>query len=196
MAELYEATSSHTSDADQHAVRIIQDDAQAIAVAHELAGRLARDAAVRDRERRLPHDEIEWFSQSGLWAITVPKTYGGAGVSFVTLTEVIKIIAAADPSLGQLPQNHFGLVDVISLTGTEEQKRYFFSQILSGKRFGNGFSEKGTKHVLDLKTRVRQDGDDYVVDGTKFYSTGALFAHFVPVLGLDDDRKGWLAYIP
>jgi SfnB family sulfur acquisition oxidoreductase len=196
MAEFYEATSSHTSGADQHAVRVIQDDAQAIAVAHELAVRLAQGAPERDRERRLPHEEIEWFSQSGLWAITVPKTYGGAGVSFVTLTEVIKIIAAADPSLGQLPQNHFGLVDVISLTGTEEQKRYFFTQILEGKRFGNGFSEKGTKHVLDLKTRVRRDGDDYVVDGTKFYSTGALFAHFVPVLGLDDERKGWLAYIP
>lgn len=196
MAELYEATSSHTLDADQHAVRVIADDAEAIAVAHELALRLVRGAAQRDRERRLPHEEIEWFSQSGLWAITVPKAFGGAGVSFVTLTEVIKIVAAADPSLGQLPQNHFGLVDVISLTGTEEQKRYFFSQILNGKRFGNGFSEKGTKHVLDLKTRVRRDGDDYVVDGTKFYSTGALFAHFVPVLGLDDERKGWLAYIP
>jgi SfnB family sulfur acquisition oxidoreductase len=196
MAELYEATSSHTGDAGQHALRVIQDDAQAIAVAHELAGRLAQGAPERDRERRLPHEEIEWFSQSGLWAITVPKAYGGAGVSFVTLTEVIKIVAAADPSLGQLPQNHFGLVDVISLTGTEEQKRYFFAQILSGKRFGNGFSEKGTKHVLDLKTRVRRDGDDYVVVGTKFYSTGALFAHFVPVLGLDDERKGWLAYIP
>jgi SfnB family sulfur acquisition oxidoreductase len=196
MAELYEATSSHTLDADQHAVRVIADDAEAIAVAHELALRLVRGAAQRDRERRLPHEEIEWFSQSGLWAITVPKAFGGAGVSFVTLTEVIKIVAAADPSLGQLPQNHFGLVDVISLTGTEEQKRYFFSQILNGKRFGNGFSEKGTKHVLDLKTRVRRDGDDYVVAGTKFYSTGALFAHFVPVLGLDDERKGWLAYIP
>ena len=196
MAELCEATSSHTGDAGQHAVRVIKDDAEAIAVAHELAGRLAQGAPERDRERRLPYEEIEWFSQSGLWAITVPKPYGGAGVSFVTLTEVIKIIAAADPSLGQLPQNHFGLVDVISLTGTEEQKRYFFAQILNGKRFGNGFSEKGTKHVLDLKTRVRRDGDDYVVDGTKFYSTGALFAHFVPVLGLDDERKGWLAYIP
>ncbi|MGF6727087.1 SfnB family sulfur acquisition oxidoreductase [Paraburkholderia sp. GAS41] len=196
MAELYEATSSHTGDVGQHALRVIQDDAQAIAVAHELAARLGPGAPERDRERRLPHEEIEWFSQSGLWAITVPKAYGGAGVSFVTLTEVIKIVAAADPSLGQLPQNHFGLVDVISLTGTEEQKRYFFAQILNGKRFGNGFSEKGTKHVLDLKTRVRREGDDYVVDGTKFYSTGALFAHFVPVLGLDDERKGWLAYIP
>jgi SfnB family sulfur acquisition oxidoreductase len=203
MAETDAATELQTpekthADTDQprQAARIIADDAQAIAVAQELAARLAAQASARDRERRLPREEIEWFSQSGLWAITVPRQYGGAGVSFVTLTEVIKIISAADPSLGQLPQNHFGLVDVIALTGTEEQKRYLFAQVLAGKRFGNGFSEKGTKHVLDLKTRVRREGDEYVVDGTKFYSTGALFAHFVPVLGLDDDRKGWLAYIP
>lgn len=196
MPEFDEAASLQTPSTDREAVRVIANDAQALAVAHELANRLAQEAVQRDRERRLPHQEIEWFSQSGLWAVTVPKTYGGAGVSFVTLTEVIKIIAAADPSLGQLPQNHFGLVDVISLTGTEAQKQYFFAQVLNGKRFGNGFSEKGTKHVLDLKTRVRPDGDQYVIDGTKFYSTGALFAHFVPVLGLDEDRKGWLAYIP
>ncbi|KVM86960.1 SfnB family sulfur acquisition oxidoreductase [Burkholderia stagnalis] len=196
MAEIDVAHPTHAPSANRQAVRVIADDAQAIAVAHELAGRLAQGAAERDRERRLPHDEIEWFSQSGLWAITVPKAYGGAGASFVTLVEVVRIIAAADPSLGQLPQNHFGLVDVIALTGTEDQKRYFFAEILNGKRFGNGFSEKGTKNVLDLKTRVRRDGDHYVVDGTKFYSTGALFAHFVPVLGLDDARKGWLAYIP
>jgi SfnB family sulfur acquisition oxidoreductase len=196
MPEFDEATSLQTTATDREAVRVIANDAEALAVARELANRLAQEAAQRDRERRLPHEEIEWFSQSGLWAITVPKTYGGAGVSFVTLTEVIKIIAAADPSLGQLPQNHFGLVDVISLTGTEAQKQHFFAEVLNGKRFGNGFSEKGTKHVLDLKTRVRPDGDQYVIDGAKFYSTGALFAHFVPVLGLDEDRKGWLAYIP
>jgi SfnB family sulfur acquisition oxidoreductase len=196
MSEFDETASSQTVAKERNPAHVIADDAEAIAVAHELAARLAQGAAQRDRERLLPHEEIEWFSQSGLWAITVPKAYGGAGVSFVTLTEVIKIIAAADPSLGQLPQNHFGLVDVIALIGTREQKQYFFSQVLGGKRFGNGFSEKGTKNVLDLKTRVRRYGDEYVVDGTKFYSTGALFAHFVPVLGLDEDRKGWLAYIP
>lgn len=176
--------------------RVIADDNEALDAARELAARLAEGAAQRDRERRLPREEIEWYSQSGLWGITVPKAYGGAGVSFVTLTEVFKLISAADSSLGQLPQNHFGLVDVIALTGTEEQKRFFFGEVLAGKRFGNGFSEKGTKHVLDLKTRVLRDGDDYVVNGTKFYSTGALFAHYVPVLGLDADGRGWLAWIP
>ncbi|MGE8490529.1 MAG: SfnB family sulfur acquisition oxidoreductase, partial [Paraburkholderia nemoris] len=77
MAEFGEAASSNIRDESRHAVRVITDDAQAIAVAHELAGRLAQGAAARDTERRLPHEEIEWFSQSGLWAITVPKAYGG-----------------------------------------------------------------------------------------------------------------------
>jgi len=189
--------SIHSGGSSEKApAHIIRDDVEAIARAHEVAARLVEHASDRDRERRLPHEEIDWFSQAGLWAITVPKEYGGAGVSYVTVTEVIKIIAAADPSLAQLPQNHLGLVDVIALTGTPEQKQFFFGEILQGKRFGNGFSEKGTKHVLDLKTRVTAEGGEYVVHGTKFYSTGALFAHYVPVLGLDDERRGWLAYIP
>ncbi|MGN3965269.1 SfnB family sulfur acquisition oxidoreductase [Burkholderia gladioli] len=175
---------------------VIASDQEALAVARELAARLAAGAIERDRERRLPREEIEWFSQSGLWAITVPKAHGGAGVSFVTLTEVIKLISAADPSLGQLPQNHYGLVDVIALTGSEAQQRAFFAEVLAGRRFGNGFSERGTKHVLDLKTRIVREGETWRVNGTKFYSTGALFAHYVPVLGLDEERQAWLAYIP
>ena len=118
MSETSATIQERPADTQPQAASVIADDAQAIAAAHALAQRLAQGAAERDRERRLPRDEIEWFSQSGLWAITVPKAYGGAGVSHVTLTEVVKIVAAADPSLGQLPQNHFGLVDVIALTGT------------------------------------------------------------------------------
>ncbi|KGD48933.1 SfnB family sulfur acquisition oxidoreductase [Burkholderia pseudomallei] len=196
MSAIYETTVQPARGATARDAHLIASDAEAIDAARALAARLAEGAAERDRERRLPYEEIDWFSQSGLWAITVPKAYGGAGVSHVTLTEVVKIVAAADPSLGQLPQNHFGLVDVIALTGTDEQKRLFFDEILKGKRFGNGFSEKGTKNVLDLKTKVIRDGDGYRVDGTKFYSTGALFAHYVPVLGIDDARRGWLAYVP
>ncbi|KGW46362.1 SfnB family sulfur acquisition oxidoreductase [Burkholderia pseudomallei] len=196
MSAIYETAVQPARGATARDAHLIASDAEAIDAARALAARLAEGAAERDRERRLPYEEIDWFSQSGLWAITVPKAYGGAGVSHVTLTEVVKIVAAADPSLGQLPQNHFGLVDVIALTGTDEQKRLFFDEILKGKRFGNGFSEKGTKNVLDLKTKVIRDGDGYRVDGTKFYSTGALFAHYVPVLGIDDARRGWLAYVP
>lgn len=74
----------------------------------------------------MPIAEIDSFSQSGLWAITVPKAYGGAGVSNVTLAEVVATVAAADGSLGQIPQNHFYMVEALRLSGSEEQKRRYF----------------------------------------------------------------------
>src|SRR5207344_1034881 len=67
----------------------IRDDAHALEIAHELAADFAREAAVRDRERRLPWAELERFTSSGLWGITVPRDHGGAGVSNTTLAEVI-----------------------------------------------------------------------------------------------------------
>ena len=107
---------------------IIQDDQEAIDIAHRLAKSFAQEAALRDRERRLPLAELDAFSQSGLWGMTVPKTYGGAEVSYVTVGEVIKIVSAADPSLGQIPQNHLAVLDMIRLSASEAQKRFSFAR--------------------------------------------------------------------
>ncbi len=83
---------------------VIKDDGEAIAIAKELALEFQKEDSQRDRERRLPIEEVQKFSQSGLWGIIVPKAYGGAGVSNATLAEVIKIISEADSSLGQIPR--------------------------------------------------------------------------------------------
>ncbi len=179
---------------DATADRIV-DDAHAVAVAERLAVRFAEEAAARDRDRRLPWTEIDEFSRSGLWTITVPKAYGGPGVSFATLAEVVAIISSADPSLGQLPQNHFGCVDIIEQTGTDAEKRFWYGEVLSGKRFGNAFSERGTKDILEITARAIPDGAGYGVNGRKFYSTGALFAHWVPVLALDEKDQAVLAFV-
>lgn len=175
-----------------HAHRITSDK-EALAIAHELALGFAREAAERDRERRLPVEELDRFSGSGLWGITVPKAYGGAGVSFATLAEVIAIISAADPNLGQLPQNHLAALDVIRVTATEEQKRLWFDRVLQGYRLGNAFSEAKSRHVGAFETTVRRDGDSFVVNGEKFYATGALFAHFLHIGAVDENGKVNLA---
>jgi alkylation response protein AidB-like acyl-CoA dehydrogenase len=107
----------------------------------------------------------------------------------VTLARVIKIIAAADPSIAQIPQNHFSIVDLIRISGTEDQRRSFFEEVLKEIRLGNAFSERKTKNVADLATRLVREDDEFVVTGTKFYSTGALFAHFVPVAALDEEGR-------
>ena len=136
----------------------IGGDGEAIAIAKTLAEEFAVEAADRDRERRLPIAEIERFSQSGLWGITVPKAYGGAGVSGGTLAEVIAIIASADASLGQIPQNHFYMVEALRLAGSEEQKRHYFARVLDGDRLGNAFTEVGTRTPVDFQTRISPQG--------------------------------------
>src|SRR5262249_30630188 len=75
---------------------VIKGDAEALVVARQLADRIAETAIERDRERRLPFEELDWLSDAGLLAITVPKAYGGAEVSSGTLAEVIAILSEAD----------------------------------------------------------------------------------------------------
>ena len=189
------STAPVSFDLDPHA-HVLKSEEEAIAKAHELAAQFAKGAAERDRERRLPVAEIDAFSKSGLWAITVPKEYGGLGASFATVAEVIKIISAADPNLGQLPQNHLAALDVIRFTGTEEQKKLWFGRVLRGFRLGNAFSEANSKHVGAFETRLTRDGQGYLVNGEKFYATGALFAHFIHIGAVGDDGKVYLAIVP
>ncbi|MFJ5445149.1 SfnB family sulfur acquisition oxidoreductase [Methylobacillus methanolivorans] len=163
----------------------ISSDAEAIDVAHRLAEQFRQGAAERDKHRKLPIAELDAFSQSGLWAITVPRQYGGAEVSYRTLGEVIRIISAVDPSLGQLPQNHFVVVEHLVLDASETQKQFFLELVLKGARFGNAFSEKGSRTVAEFETRITPDGTGYVVNGTKFFSTGALLAHWIPIVTVD-----------
>ncbi|MFP5499303.1 MAG: SfnB family sulfur acquisition oxidoreductase [Gammaproteobacteria bacterium] len=175
--------------------KVLRNDAEALSAAHELAQAARLQAARRDQQRKLPWAEIEHFTRSGLGSISIPREYGGPQVSFVTLAEVFAIISAADPALGQIPQNHFGILHVLQGAASERQKKQLFQSVLDGWRIGNGGPERGTKNTLDLKSRITAEGDGYVVSGQKFYSTGALFAHWVAVKALNDDGKVVMAFV-
>ncbi len=90
-----------TRDNPTAAAHRIGSDDEALETARELAALFARESIQRDRERRLPLEELELFSRSGLWGIAVPREYGGAGVSRVTLAKVVAIVSAADSSWGR-----------------------------------------------------------------------------------------------
>lgn len=175
---------------------IVKSDEEAIALARALAAEFAVEAAERDRTRRLPAAELDRFSGKGLWAITIPRAYGGAEVSFVTLAQVIKIISAADPSIGQMPQNHLAALDAIRATASEEQKKLWFGRVLKGYRLGNAFSEAKSRHVGAFETTITPEGDGYVVSGEKFYATGALFAHYIHIGAVDPNERVHLAIVP
>lgn len=176
----------------------IEDDVHAIEVANRLAVSFATEAALRDRERRLPWAELDAFVASGLWAITVPRAYGGPGVRAGTLAEVIATISAADGSLGQIPQNHFYALEVLRVGGSEAQLRFFYERVLCGERFGNALAEIGHKD-FKRRTRLARTRQGWHIDGRKFYCTGALYAHWIPTLVVaeEDGREAThLAFVP
>jgi SfnB family sulfur acquisition oxidoreductase len=180
-------------------VHRIASDAEAIASAHRLAAAFAPGAAERDRERRQPWAELDAFVASGLWGITVPRAFAGAGVSNATLAEVMAIIAAADSSLAQIPQNHFYVLELLRVGGTENQQRYFYGLTLAGTRFGNALSETGRRD-FQRATRLSPLPDgSWSVTGQKFYCTGAIYAHWIPVWAAREEQGrdvGYLAFVP
>ncbi|WP_429932246.1 SfnB family sulfur acquisition oxidoreductase [Agrobacterium vitis] len=172
---------------------VIRSDAEAIEIAHSLASDFAKEAAIRDRDRIWPVAELDAFSQSGLWSINVPKEFGGPELSYATLAKVIEIISQADSSIGQVAQNHLGVVAAIRTVSDKAQQHLIFGEVLKGLRLGNAFSEFGSKRAADFETKFTDHGDHVIVNGKKFYSSGALLAHKVPIVALDEEGRAWYA---
>ncbi|MFH5228697.1 SfnB family sulfur acquisition oxidoreductase [Antrihabitans spumae] len=176
---------------------LVSTAAEAVSVASELATRFAVGAADRDRARRLPVDEIAELSRSGLYGATVPATFGGADIAPSVLAEVLRILATADPNIAQIPQSHFVYVQLLKVAANPEQQRYFFGEVLRGKRFANAQSERGGKTITDIATTFTpaQSGG-FRLDGTKYYCTGTLFAQWIPVLARLHDPEQLSALPP
>ena len=193
------ATTTLQSDLDQAPLllpaKVLRSDAEALQAAHELAAIARPQAGKRDQQRKLPWAEVEQFTRSGLGSISIPREFGGPQVSFATIAEVFRIISAADPALGQIPQNQFGLLQLLRGAANDRQKEVLFGSVIDGWRIGNAGPERGTKNTLELKARITRQGDGYVITGQKFYSTGALFAHWVAVKAINDEGRPVLAFV-
>jgi SfnB family sulfur acquisition oxidoreductase len=185
----------HSADRIRQLTARLASEEEAIATARALAKRFSEGASQRDQQRSLPHHELDSLSQSGLLGITVPSDYGGIDVSNSVLAEVTAILSEADGSIGQIPQNHFYILEALRVDGTEEQKRFFFGRALAGDRFGNALSERGTKTVGHYNTRLTRDGIGYRINGRKFYSTGVIFADWITVFALDEDDRLTMSFV-
>jgi SfnB family sulfur acquisition oxidoreductase len=167
--------------AGPRAVPVLSAD-EAVRTAEQVSRAMAVEAARRDTDRVLPAPELDTLSAAGLLALTVPVEHGGAGHDAATVAEVVRLLAEGDPNLAQIPHSHFVYVNVLRHQGTAGQRDFFFAEVLAGKRFGNAQSETGTKHVRDIRTTLTPAGQGWLLNGVKGYSTGALFADWIPVL--------------
>lgn len=92
------------------------------------------DSARFDEEETIPEETIRAFADAGLLGITVPREYGGVGLSNTGYARVFGAVAAADPSLGVLLGVHAGLgCKPLVLFGTEEQKARYLPMLARGE---------------------------------------------------------------
>ncbi len=111
--------------------KIITTEREAIEAAKQVAKFAAEEAQHRDQQRVLPHAALDLFTHSGLGSITIPKVFGGPQLSFATVAEVFRIISAVDPALGQIPQNHFGILQLLSITASDYTVLYSQDGVLA-----------------------------------------------------------------
>ena len=112
------------------------------------------------------------------------------------LAEVIRVIAAVDPAIAQVPQSHFLFVDVLAIHGTPPQRHRLFGDVLAGARLGDGLAERGGQHAQDLRTRLSGRGTASMrLSGRKYYCTGAITARWIGVSALDDAGRLVLAFV-
>ncbi|KXO78242.1 SfnB family sulfur acquisition oxidoreductase [Acinetobacter venetianus] len=175
--------------------QLISNDQQAINAAYQVADFALEERNIRDQQRILPSEQIIQFSQKGLGGIRVPKDYGGAFVSNKTLAHVFRILSKADANVGQIPQNQFGLLNFINLTGSDAQKQFIYAEILAGKRIANGGPEKNSKDTKSIQTMLTLENGQYFLNGEKFYSTGSSFADWLAIRALHPDGYTVLAIV-
>ncbi|WHR57798.1 SfnB family sulfur acquisition oxidoreductase [Acinetobacter haemolyticus] len=179
----------------QTPVQLILNDQQTINAAYQVADFALEERNKRDQNRILPTEQINQFSQKGLGGIRIPKQYGGAFVSNKILAHVFRILSKADANVGQIPQNQFGLLNFINITGSETQKQFIYAQILAGKRIANGGPEKNSKDTKAIQTTLTLENGQFLLNGEKFYSTGTSFADWLAIRALHPDGYTVLAIV-
>jgi alkylation response protein AidB-like acyl-CoA dehydrogenase len=152
-----------------------------IARAGEVAELLAVDAAARDRAGSTPYDEIALLKRSGLVTLLGPGAHGGGGQDWPTAYQVVREIAAADGSIGQLLGYHYLWNWAARLVGTPEQ-----IEAVEADAARNQWFFGGAVNPRDADVTIRDDGDQLVFNGRKSFSTGSKVSDVTVLEGVLD----------
>ena len=149
----------------------------------DLLKQLAQGAEQRERDDQNPVEQIDLVRRSRLGALRIPASEGGEGGSLRDLHRAVIRLAEADPQVAHVLRSHFIVVEEALRGATEQLRAKWVAEINRGALFGNATTEL-TKHAVGthiLETTVAPEGDHYRLNGTKFFTTGTLFADHVAV---------------
>ena len=149
--------------------------------------RIAEGAVERERSRTLPFEPIQWLKHAGFGAVRVPVEFGGAGASLPQLFQLLIELAAADSNVTQALRGHFAFVEDRLNAQAFSPQNAWFERFVAGELVGNAWTEVGDVKIGQVITRISRQGEQWVANGTKFYSTGSLFADWIDLYAQRDD---------
>lgn len=162
-----------------------------IARAGEVAQLLAVDAVARDKGREVPTAEVQLLKDAGLVTLLGPVEHGGGGQDWPTAYQVIRTVAAADGSIGQLLGYHLLWFWAARLVGTPEQIEAVEADATKNKWFFGG-----AVNPRDNDVAVTDEGDTIVFDGAKSFSTGSRVSDVTVLEGALQDGQHVFAIVP
>ncbi len=140
----------------------------------------------RDRDGGFPHDFHQAVAAGGWLGIAIPEAYGGAGLGITDAALMMQTIAQSGAGLSgasAIHMNIFGLNPVV-VFGTDEQCQRFLPPLIAGKEkacFGVTEPDAGL-NTTHLTTEARRDGDEYVINGQKIWTSTAQVANKILLL--------------
>ncbi len=163
------------TDEQREIVSTVRDfvDREVIPVADEL-----------EHRDEFPEKIVEHMKELGLFGLTVPEEYGGAGLDLMTYALVGVELSRGWMSLSGIMNTHFMAIYLLKKHGTDEQKERWLPRMATGElRAALSMSEPGAgSDVQAIQCRAVRDGDGYVVNGTKMWVTNGLRAGLVVLL--------------
>lgn len=137
-----------------------------------------------EHKDEFPEKIVEQLKEMGLFGLTIPEEFGGAGMDVMTYALVVSELSRGWMSLSGILNTHFMAAYLLRRHGTDDQKQRWLPKMATGElRAAYSMSEAGAgSDVQAIKTKALLDGDHYVVDGSKMWVTNGLRAGLVVTL--------------
>ena len=145
-----------------------------------------------DEAQHFPIEIVPRMAELGILGTIIPPEFGGAGLSYPEYVVVVEELSRVDGSVGLFVAAHNSLcTNHIYLFGTEEQKKRYVPDLASGRKIGAwGITEAGSgSDAGSMRTTAVRDGEYYVLNGSKHFTTNASVAGTYVVMAATNPSK-------
>ncbi|MEV0227884.1 acyl-CoA dehydrogenase family protein [Nonomuraea sp. NPDC050786] len=149
------------------------------------------DPALIERTAQVSDEVVKGLAALGAFGITIGEEYGGLGLPYLYYCRALMLVGSYCPALATLLSAHqsIGVPQPLKLFGTEEQKREFLPRCARGEISAFLLTEPDVgSDPARLSTTAVRDGDDYVIDGVKLWTTNGVVAELLVVMARTGTR--------